>query len=175
MVKPVSSRITYDLLVPLFVTIVALLFGIFLPIVAQNSHNVFWESLYGFGFYISGFVARSYVANAFVGWIGLLVWPLIACIIVFLVARAVMRSSPHDTTCRRDTVCYVFIRMCQPRHGELLFESRSTAVLEPVCNFLLAHHQLTNRCGATATRCAFPFLMAETVLEILLSSRQPRG
>jgi hypothetical protein len=39
MVKPVSSRITYDLLLPLFVTIVALLFGIFLPIVAQNSHN----------------------------------------------------------------------------------------------------------------------------------------
>jgi hypothetical protein len=39
------------------------------------------------------FVARGYVANAFVGWVGLLVWPLIASSIVFLVARLVMRSS----------------------------------------------------------------------------------
>ena len=123
MVKPVSSRITYDLLLPLFVTIVALLFGIFLPIVAQNSHNVFWESLYGLGFYISGFVARSYVANAFVGWIGLLVWPLIACIIVFLVAGAVMRSSP-TTRLAVGILFVVSLFACVSHDTESYFSSR---------------------------------------------------
>jgi hypothetical protein len=98
MVKPVSSRLIHNLLVPLVVTIVAAFFGMFLPIVAQNSHNVLWESLYGLGFYVSRFVASGHAAKASVGWVGLLVWPLIASGVVFLVARAVMRSSPTTRT-----------------------------------------------------------------------------
>jgi hypothetical protein len=93
MVKPVSSRAIHNLLIPLLITILAAFFGMFLPITAHNSHNVVWELFYGLGFYVSGFVARGYVANAFVGWVGLLVWPLIASSIAFLVARLVMRSS----------------------------------------------------------------------------------
>ena|SRR5882724_9688831 len=93
MVKPVCSRAIQNVLVPLVVTVVAAFSGMFLPMIAGNSHNVVWESLYGIGFYVAGFVAHGYVGNAFVGLVGLLVWPLLACAIVFLLARLVVRSS----------------------------------------------------------------------------------
>jgi hypothetical protein len=92
-VKPVSSRAIQNLVVPLLVTVVAAFFGLFLPIAAQNTHNVFWGALYGIGFYLAGFVARGYVGNAFVGLVGLLVWPLLASASVFVLARLAMRSS----------------------------------------------------------------------------------
>jgi hypothetical protein len=91
-VKPVSSRAIQNLVVPLLVTVVAAFFGLFLPIAAQNTHNVFWGALYGIGFYLAGFVARGYVGNAFVGLVGLLVWPLLASASVFVLARL-----GHDT------------------------------------------------------------------------------
>jgi len=93
MVKPVSSRAIQNLLVPLVVTFVGAFFGMFLPMTAQNSHNVVWESLYGIGFYHAGFLAHGYVANALLGLVGLVVWPLLACGIVFLLSSVVMRSS----------------------------------------------------------------------------------
>ena len=65
----------------------------FLPIIAGNSHNVVWESLYGIGFYLAGLFMRSYVSNAFVGLVGLLLWPLLASAIVFFLARVVVGSS----------------------------------------------------------------------------------
>ena len=82
-----------NLVVPLLVTAVAAFFGMFLPIAAQNSHNLVWESLYGIGFYLAGFVAHDYAGNAFLGLVGLLIWPLLACAIVFLLTRLAMRSS----------------------------------------------------------------------------------
>jgi hypothetical protein len=93
MVKPMSSRVIQNLLVPLVVTLVGAFFGMCLPMAAQNSHNVIWESLYGIGFYLVGFLTRGYVANALVGLVGLVVWPLLACGIVFVLSRLVMRSS----------------------------------------------------------------------------------
>src|SRR5260370_37230965 len=93
MVNHVSSRAIQNVLIPLIVTVIAAFFGMFLPMMAGNSHNVVWESLYGIGFYLAGLVARGYVGSAFVGLVGLVVWPLLACGIVFLLARLVVRSS----------------------------------------------------------------------------------
>jgi hypothetical protein len=95
--KPVSSRAIQNMLLRLALAVVTAFCGMFLPLAAQNKHNVVWESLYGLGFYLAGFFARGYAGNRFVGLVGLLVWPLFASGIVFLLTRHVMRSSSKAT------------------------------------------------------------------------------
>jgi hypothetical protein len=90
-------------LVPLLVAVVGAFLGMFLPMAVyelsrSNSfelHNVFWESIFGIGFYVAAFIFDSYLANRWVGLIGLLMWPLIAMTIIFFASRAVLhRSQP---------------------------------------------------------------------------------
>jgi hypothetical protein len=87
MLTPLTSRLLAKFVFPLVVTLIAAFCGMFLPIAAENTHNVVWESVYGLGFYVVGFVAHGYTGNPLLGIVGLLVWPLAASAIVFFLAR----------------------------------------------------------------------------------------
>jgi hypothetical protein len=92
--------------VPLLVALIAAFFGMFLPVLAYElfhndaiePHNVVWESLFGIGFYVAGFIFHGYLANPWVGLIGQVLWPLIAITMVFFASRAVLRSSYRRCT-----------------------------------------------------------------------------
>jgi hypothetical protein len=86
--------------VPLLIAIVAVFLGMFLPIgfyeithsESFQPHNVFWESVFGLGFYVAGFIADCFTTR-WVAVVGLLAWPLFAAGIVFFVSRRVILSS----------------------------------------------------------------------------------
>ena len=60
---------------------------------APDSHNLAWEFFYGIGYYVSGFVPHRYALNPSIGYIGFLLWPLLATALVFFLARIALRSS----------------------------------------------------------------------------------
>lgn len=89
--------------IPILVVVAVAFFGLFLPVAVYELshsdsfelHNVFWESIFGIGFYLAGFIFHGYLTNPGVGLIGMLVWPLVIVIIVFFGTRAVLRSSQN--------------------------------------------------------------------------------
>ncbi|MEO7191987.1 MAG: hypothetical protein ABI051_13115 [Vicinamibacterales bacterium] len=63
------------------------------PFSASAVHNLPWEFFYGLGFYIAGFVFHPDAFNRTIGIIGYLLWPLLATVLVFFLARIAIRSS----------------------------------------------------------------------------------
>ena len=77
--------------------------GMFLPIAvfeltdseSFHPHNVFWESVFGLGFYIAGFFG-SCMSDRWVAIVGFAVWPLLAIIVTFLATRRILCSSARS-------------------------------------------------------------------------------
>jgi hypothetical protein len=86
--------------VPLLVAVIGAFMGMFLPIAVYEAshsesfelHNVFWESIFGLGFYIAGVFGDCFTTR-WIAIVGVLGWPLVAMVIVFFVARSVLNSS----------------------------------------------------------------------------------
>ncbi len=94
----------FFVILPLVIALVVAVFGTSLPIVAYETthsetfepHNVIWESIFGAGFYGAAWVCHLFsleYQSAAVGLIGLLLWPLLVMVAVFIAARRVLRSS----------------------------------------------------------------------------------
>jgi len=74
----------------------------FLPVAAYETfhndsfelHNVVWESVFGIGFYAAALVCHvfslGYVGQPTVGLVGVLLWPLLMIIVIFLTSRRVL-------------------------------------------------------------------------------------
>lgn len=97
----VSPRhVLVSICIPLLIAIVGAFLGTFFPIgvyelthsESLHLHNVFWESIFGIGFYVAGFFG-SCMSSRWVAIIGLAGWPLLAMLIVFFVTRRILRSS----------------------------------------------------------------------------------
>jgi hypothetical protein len=90
---------------PIAITFVAAFFGMFLPVAVYESlhndsfelHNVFWESVFGIGFYAASWYchlsSHQYIGDRMVGLVGTLLWPLVAIVVTFLVSRCVLHAS----------------------------------------------------------------------------------
>jgi hypothetical protein len=89
---------------PLGIALIAAVFGTSLPIVAYETthseafepHNVVWESIFGVGFYAAAWICRLFsldYQSGPVALVGLLLWPLLVVVVVFIVTRRVLRSS----------------------------------------------------------------------------------
>lgn len=99
------KRFGLFVVVPLVIALVAAFAGMFLPIAAYevthsetfHPHNVFWESIFGIGFYVAAFVchafSQQYILSRAVGVVGMLLWPLLMIIVIFLASRFVLRRS----------------------------------------------------------------------------------
>jgi hypothetical protein len=107
MTFPRVKRLAFSVGVPVAITFVAAFLGMFLPVAVYESfrndsfelHNVFWESVFGIGFYAASWYcylfSHEYVGSRVVGLVGTLLWPLVAIVITFLVSRRVLRASPR--------------------------------------------------------------------------------
>src|ERR1700722_16106142 len=89
--------------IPLGVSVLGAFLGMFLPIAAFelthsesfHPHNVFWESVFGLGFYVAGFFG-SCMSDRWVAMVGFAVWPLVAMLIVFVATRRIIHSSARS-------------------------------------------------------------------------------
>jgi hypothetical protein len=105
MTSPRVKRFALFVGPPIAITFVAAFFGIFLPVAVYESfhndsfelHNVFWESVFGIGFYAASWYchlsSHQYIGDRMVGLVGTLLWPLVAIIMTFLISRRVLRAS----------------------------------------------------------------------------------
>jgi hypothetical protein len=105
MTSPRVKRFALFVGLPIVIALVAAFFGMFLPVAVYEGfhndsfelHNVCWESIFGIGFYAASWychlLSHAYVMDRTVGLIGMLLWPLVAIIIIFLVSRRVIRAS----------------------------------------------------------------------------------
>lgn len=80
---------------PFVVPLVAVVLGMHSVFFVPNVHNLIWESVYGVGYYVSGFIFRPYTLNPTIGLIGFILWPLIATVIVSLLTLLAIRASPR--------------------------------------------------------------------------------
>src|SRR5213593_1261967 len=86
--------------IPLGVSVLGAFLGMFLPVAAFeltrsdsfHPHNVFWESVFGLGFYVAGFFGCC-MSDRWVAIVGFTVWPLVGMILVFLATRRILRMS----------------------------------------------------------------------------------
>jgi hypothetical protein len=67
----------------LFAAPLVTIIAITLPFICNwDLRNVFWESVYGLGYFVVGFVSNSYALNSTVGFVGLILWPLLLMIVI---------------------------------------------------------------------------------------------
>jgi hypothetical protein len=98
-----TRRFLVSVGIPLLVAFVVAFLGMFLPIAVYelthsesfHPHNVFWESIFGIGFYVAGFF-DSCRTSRWVPIVGFAGWPLLAMLIVFLITRGILRSSSRS-------------------------------------------------------------------------------
>ena len=98
--------------------------GMFLPIAAFelthsesfHPHNMFWEFVFGLGFYVAGFFG-SCMSDRWVAMVGFAVWPLVAMLIVFVVTRRILHSSARSRILW-SAVFLVSIIVCVGGEGE---------------------------------------------------------
>ena len=104
MTFPRLKRFALFMVVPIAIALVAAVFGTSLPIIAYETtrsqtfepHNVIWESIFGIGFYSAAWICHLFsleYQSGPVGFIGLLLWPLLVIIVIFITSRHVLRSS----------------------------------------------------------------------------------
>ena|SRR5438128_2323246 len=101
---PVSPRrVLVSIAIPSLIAVVGAFLGMFLPIAIYeltrsesfHPHNIFWESIFGVGFYVAGFFG-SCMSSRWVPIVGFVGWPLLAMLIVFFVTRRILRSSARS-------------------------------------------------------------------------------
>jgi|SRR6476620_1126091 len=86
--------------IPLGVSVLGAFLGMFLPVAAFefthsdsfHPHSVFWESVFGLGFYVAGFFG-SCMSDRWVAIVGFAVWPVVGMILIFLATRRILRMS----------------------------------------------------------------------------------
>src|SRR5262245_8564346 len=100
------NRFARFVALPLVIAVATAVFGTWLPIIGYEMrhsdgfqpHNVVWEVIYGIGFFVAAwtsyFLNFSYHSRA-VGWIGMVIWPMMVMAVVFLASRRILRGSPR--------------------------------------------------------------------------------
>jgi hypothetical protein len=98
-----TRRLLVSIGIPLLIAVLGAFLGMFLPIAVYeltqsesfHPHNVFWESIFGVGFYVAVFF-DSCMSSRWVPVIGFAAWPLLAMLIVFFVTRRILHSSSRS-------------------------------------------------------------------------------
>jgi len=106
------------------VSLLGAFLGMFLPIAIYEFtrgemwelHNVFWESVFGFGLFIAGFFG-SCMSDRWIGIVGLVAWPLVAVALIFVATSAILRCSSRVQI---GWFCFLFVSLfvCVDRSGE---------------------------------------------------------
>jgi hypothetical protein len=98
------KRFALLVVLPLAVALLTAVVGTTLPIIGYEMthsetfepHNVIWELIYGIGFsgaaWVCYFFDLDYHSRP-VGFIGMLIWPLLVMVGVFIASRRILRSS----------------------------------------------------------------------------------
>jgi CDP-diglyceride synthetase len=89
--------------VPLLIALAGGFLGMCFPIAINelthsesfHAHNLFWESIFGIGFYVAGFF-DSCMPSRRVAMVGFVGWPFLAMLIVFFVTRRMLHSSSRS-------------------------------------------------------------------------------
>src|ERR1041385_8689272 len=117
--------------VPFAVSVLGAFLGMFLPIAtfelthsdSFHPHNVFWESVFGLGFYVAGFFG-SCRSDRWVAIVGLVVWPVVTMGLIFLATRRILRMSGRDRIIW-STIFVVWLLVYVGERGENYLSIRS--------------------------------------------------